>query len=130
MRVVSVFDFLYARVAPQPGDAPAPMADLQPTPLLDFIAGEHAERIARVWPAPHVEFLALPAQRRHLAAMALAHAAPERHAHVRRVIESGQTREAIAAVTAHPPRGFARALARMGETLWTERGYQRVLALL
>ena len=31
------------------------------TPLLGHVAGLHAERIARFWPAPHAGFLTLPA---------------------------------------------------------------------
>ena len=39
------------------------------TPLLRFIAQDHADRIAKVWPAPHAGFLTLPTARRHAAAM-------------------------------------------------------------
>lgn len=39
------------------------------TPLLAFLAGGHAGAIARIWPAPHEDFLALPAARRHAAAI-------------------------------------------------------------
>ncbi|MGE3303303.1 MAG: hypothetical protein AB7M12_09340 [Hyphomonadaceae bacterium] len=123
---MSVFDFLHARAPPPP----AAHADLAPTALLAFLAGEHAAAIARVWPAPHADFLALPAARRHMAAMALAYAAPEYHARIRRVMMLGQTREAVLAAAPHPPRGLARALARAGERLWAQGDYDRLEALL
>src|SRR5262245_11447900 len=42
------------------------------SPLLAFIAGEFAADVARLWRAPHGDFFALPAARRHAAAIGLA----------------------------------------------------------
>ena len=50
----------------------APQAARTATPLLAFVAGEFADPIARLWPAPHGDFFALPAARRHAAAILLA----------------------------------------------------------
>ena len=47
------------------------------SPLLAFLAGVHAPAIAHLWPAPHEGFLALPAARRHAAAILAARCAPQ-----------------------------------------------------
>lgn len=99
------------------------------TPLLQFLAGPHAGAIASVWPAPHRDFLALPAARRHAAAILLARGerdlaglahAVERH-------KDG----AIAKRLAYSPEtaGLMKAMGRMGETLWTMEQYTRFLTL-
>ncbi|MEL6661376.1 MAG: hypothetical protein AAFR33_00140 [Pseudomonadota bacterium] len=97
------------------------------TPLLQFLAGPHAGAIASVWPAPHRDFLALPAARRHAAAILLSHgerdlaglaAMVERHkdaALARRLSRSDD----------HA--GLMKALGRMGETLWRRDQYDRFL---
>lgn len=99
------------------------------TPLLRFLAGPHAEAIAAVWPSPHKGFLALPAARRHAAAILLARgerdlaglaAGVERHrdsAIARRLAGHGDTA------------GLMKALARMGETQWQAGDYERFLQL-
>ena len=99
------------------------------TPLLKFLAGPHAGAIASVWPAPHRDFLALPAARRHAAAILLVNGARdltelalavERHKDAslaRRLMGSGETS------------GLMKALSRMGETLWREEQYGRFLAM-
>jgi hypothetical protein len=117
---MSIHDLLHARAAHA---APMARVDLAPTPLLAFLAGEHAEALARVWPAPHVEFFALTGARRHLAAIALMHVAPDSHARVRRLIEGAHLREVAGAALADPPRGLARALSRLGERLWAQHEY-------
>ncbi len=127
MRVVTVVDFLQAWPAKAP---PPPRADFAPTPLLAFLAGEHADAIARVWPAPHADFIALPAARRHLAAMALSRLVAGDHAHARRLIEGAPARDVIAFAFRHPPRGLARALSRLGEPLWTEGAYAALMLAL
>ena len=58
------------------------------TPLLAFIAGGFADVIAQVWPAPHGDFFALPAARRHAAAIALA-------GHARREISGLELRRLV-----------------------------------
>src|SRR5690349_552276 len=102
------------------------------TPLLAFIAGPFADAIARIWPAPHGDFFALPTARRHAAAMALTGEAranlPE--ASIRRLVEF--QRDAVVAETLageHAP-GLMRALAKAGETLWEVRDYSIFLRLL
>jgi len=50
----------------------APQPVRHATPLLAFIAGGFADAVAQLWPAPHAEFFALPAARRHAAAIMLA----------------------------------------------------------
>jgi len=101
----------------------------QATPLLNFLAGPHAGAIASVWPAPHRDFLALPAARRHAAAILLARGerdlaglanAVERHRDAQlagRLSHDGETA------------GLMKALARMGETLWRAEDYERFLAM-
>lgn len=101
------------------------------TPLLRYLAGGHADQIAWFWPAPHEGFFALPASRRHAAAilidelngtdqLPLMKSAVERgrDAHVARLIMgSGETA------------GLMKALAKMGEQLWEEADYQVFLRL-
>ncbi|MEO0983289.1 MAG: hypothetical protein AAFX03_11635 [Pseudomonadota bacterium] len=104
-----------------------------PTPLLAFLAGDHAEQAAHVWPAPHEGFFALPAARRHAAAMLLrgfgggagldiagVKAAVERDRDARlaeRLIPVGETA------------GLIKALGKMGERLWVAEDYDRFLEL-
>jgi hypothetical protein len=125
---MSVYDFLYAQHAAQ---AP-PMArvDIAPTPLLAFLAGEHAEARARAWPAPHAEFLALTAARRHLAAITIGRVAPEGYARLRALIEGAHLRDVAGAARLEAPRGFTRALSRLGETLWRAAEYEALMAHL
>ncbi|MEL6258074.1 MAG: hypothetical protein AAFQ67_03325 [Pseudomonadota bacterium] len=98
-----------------------------PTPLLRFLAGEHADAIALDWPAPHEEFLALPAARRHAAAILLrAVDGPE----LRALVTRG--RDAVVAARILPDRdtaGLMKALGRMGERLWSRADYARFLDL-
>lgn len=102
------------------------------TPLLAFIAGGFADVIAQVWPAPHGDFFALPAARRHAAAIALAgHARREISGlELRRLVEF--QRDAVVAETlvGDHAQGLMRALAKAGETLWEPRDYHTFLALL
>lgn len=105
----------------------------EPTPLLGFVAGEHAERIARFWPAPHTGFLVLPAARRHAAAVLLdrrwngsgcdqldiVHAVERiRDSELARILMRGES-----------PGGLVKALGRMGEALWAPADYDRFLDL-
>ena len=39
------------------------------SPLMAFIADNHAARLAKLWPAPHEGFFCLPTARRHAAAI-------------------------------------------------------------
>lgn len=102
------------------------------TPLLAFIAGEFADAIARVWPAPHGEFFALPAARRHAAAIAIAGLGHREmaDAEMRRTIE--YQRDAVVAEALAGPlaTGLMRALAKAGEQLWPRRDYETFMSLL
>lgn len=107
------------------GVVPAPAAD-QPTSLLDLVAGEFALRVARLWPAPHAEFLTAPAARRHLVCLAMA-LGRDVDADV---LLNRRTPAAVAAAVGETPAGVARAVTRMGELAWSAEGYRRLLRLL
>lgn len=99
------------------------------TPLLGFLAGDHAAAIARVWPAPHEAFLALPTARRHAAAILAArgNATP---AHVEWMAARARDGDLAAELFGRdPPGGLVKALGRMGEILWRAEDYDRFLAL-
>jgi hypothetical protein len=102
------------------------------TPLLAFIAGEFADAIAHVWPAPHADFFALPAGRRHAAAIALAGLAT-------RELSAGDLRRHVAfardavvadLIAGDHAAGLMRALAKAGETLWARDDYAAFMSLL
>jgi hypothetical protein len=122
---MNAFDFVAAR---------APLfdarADMTPTPLLLHLAGDHAGAIARLWPAPHADFLALPAARRHIVALALPRLPLDQWPALRDHAERAPLRDALAFALRPTPRGLARALARLGETLWAQHEYFRLLTLL
>jgi hypothetical protein len=122
---MNAFDFIAARTPITEARDPT-----QPSPLLTHLAGPHAERIARVWPAPHLEFLALPASRRHIAAIALWRVRPDEAATVRGLIDRAPLRDVLAYAVRNAPRGLPRALSRLGEALWPHHAYDRLLSLL
>jgi hypothetical protein len=103
-----------------------------PTPLLAFIAGPHAANIARVWPAPHMGFLALPSARRHAAAVLL-----ERRftkvggdgADILRAVEFAKDADLARLIANEPRPGLMKAFARLGEVLWNMVDYDRFLSL-
>ena len=96
------------------------------SPLLDFLAGVHAPAIAHLWPAPHEGFLALPAARRHAAAILAARCAP----HVQWMAARARDGELAAELFGTPPPGgLMKAFGRMGEVLWPSEDYDRFLAL-
>lgn len=99
------------------------------TPLLAFLAGGHAGAIARIWPAPHEDFLALPAARRHAAAI-LAGRADYTPAQVSWLAARARDAELAAELLgSEAPGGLMKALARMGEVLWAADEYARFLRL-
>jgi hypothetical protein len=102
------------------------------TPLLAFIAGEFADAVAQVWPAPHGEFFALPAARRHAAAIALAgHARRElAPGELRRLVEFARDAAVAEALAGDLSPGLMRALAKAGERLWQREDYEVFLDLL
>jgi hypothetical protein len=108
----------------------APQAARHATPLLAFIAGEFADAIAEVWPAPHGEFFAMPAARRHAAAIMLAGRAHRavKGAELRRLIEF-QRDAVVAEALTQDAQGLMRALSKAGETLWSHGAYATFLDL-
>lgn len=102
------------------------------TPLLRFIAGDFADAVAHVWRAPHAEFFALPAARRHAAAIALAglgKTAPG-PGELRRLVEFARDADVAAVVAGDRGTGLMRALSKAGETLWGVEDYHTFLDLL
>lgn len=103
-----------------------------PSPLLSFLAGGHAEAVARLWPAPHDGFLTLPTARRHAAAILLAglskDAAPDGETLVRWVARDKDAALAARLIGDRAP-GFVKVLRKSGEQLWTDHGYQHLLGL-
>lgn len=102
------------------------------TPLLAYIACEFADAAAQVWPAPHGEFFALPAARRHAAAIALAGYAQRDPGpgELRRLVE--YARDAAVADALVGPEvapGLMRALSKAGERLWQREDYEMFLDL-
>lgn len=104
-----------------------PARSAEPSPLLIHLAGEFADRLALLWPAPHTAFLAAGANQRHLVAIGLSHGSLE--ADLRGVLVM-PFKHALRAVLPNAPRGLTRALGRLGETLWTARDYGLLLAVL
>jgi hypothetical protein len=105
----------------------------RPTPLLTFLAGEHAPRIAAAWPAPHTAFFALPTARRHAAAILLARPAPASVCHdvglAHFVAHTRDGEIANTLVGGQAPGGLLKVLGRCGEVLWAADDYVRMLTL-
>lgn len=99
------------------------------TPLLKFLAGPHAGAIASVWPAPHRDFLALPAARRHAAAILLARGARDLPDLANAVERHKDASLAHRLVGNGEKGGLMKALGRMGETLWRTDQYDRFLSM-
>ena len=99
-----------------------------PTPLLVHLAGEQAPRIAAAWPAPHLNFLTLPAARRHAAAMMLERIDARGLGAIEdvvRLIERARDGDVAAGIIHQdPPAGLIKALGRCGETLWSTDDYR------
>lgn len=102
------------------------------TPLLAFIAGDFADAIAHVWPAPHSEFFALPAARRHAAAIMLAGLSRRDlfEADLRRFVEFQRDATVAEALAGEHAQGLMRALSKAGETLWAREDYRTFLRLM
>lgn len=103
----------------------APQAARTATPLLAFLAGEFADPVARLWPAPHGDFFALPAARRHAAAILLAgHGRrPIGESELRRLVEYQRDAVVADAVAGPLATGLMRILSKAGEQLWRRRDY-------
>lgn len=110
----------------------APQRARTATPLLAFVAGGFADAVAQVWPAPHGEFFALPAARRHAAAIALAGYGQRDLAggEIRRLVEFARDAVVAEALAGEFAQGLMRALTKAGETLWEPRDYHVFLRLL
>ncbi|MDP3458008.1 MAG: hypothetical protein Q8S09_01920 [Hyphomonas sp.] len=99
------------------------------TPLLGFLAGSHAAALARIWPSPHEDFLALPAARRHAAAI-LAGRGAYPASHIQWMAARARDGDLAAELFGrNPPGGLMKALGRMGEVLWRAEDYVRFLDL-
>lgn len=107
--------------------APA-AARVEPTSLLNLVAGEFATRVAAVWPAPHAGFVTAPAARRHL--VCLAFTAGRDVAALRATLLGERLKRAIPAAVGKAPEGLARALMRLGDVAWPAIDYRKLLALL
>lgn len=94
------------------------------TPLMAFLAGAHADAMARIWPAPHEDFLLLPAARRH-AAILLALRGGYSAQRLQWLAARARDGELAAEILGdHPPGGVMKALGRMGEILWPGEAYR------
>lgn len=99
----------------------------EPSRLLGFLAGEFAGDVARLWPAPHTQFLTAPTERRHLACLALS--LGQQGAAVARSL-TGPFKRAIRALAPDAPSGLPRALGRLGETAWAADEYRLLIERL
>lgn len=104
-----------------------------PTPLLRFIAGEFADALAHAWPAPHEGFFALPAARRHAAAiLALGSTrdfVPALDQGMARRIACEKDGVLARRIAGEAAPGLMKALGKAGEPLWTAEAYRRLLDL-
>jgi hypothetical protein len=100
-----------------------------PSPLLRHLAGETAEPLALVWPAPHLPYFAAAAPWRHLMGIVLALDQPL-SLELGSIALEGPLRRAICVLLPNAPPGLKRALRRMGETGWPPETYRRLHRLL
>lgn len=102
------------------------------SPLLRFIAGGFADLVAHLWRPPHGEFFALPAARRHAAAIGLANLAakPLALSELRRLVEFARDAAVAEALAGELAPGLMRILSKGGEVLWKPDDYAALLTLL
>ena len=101
-------------------------------PLLSFLAKDHADAVAELWPAPHEGFLTLPTQRRHAAALLLAGLGAETIKDKKRLrarIERDRDGDIAALLMGDRAPGLMKLLAKLGEQLWAVDDYQSLLTL-
>jgi hypothetical protein len=110
----------------------APQRARTATPLLAFIAGDFADAVAQLWPAPHGEFFALPAARRHAAAILFAGLGKREMpaSDMRRLVEYQRDPVVAEALAGPLATGLMRALSKAGEALWKRRDYETFVALM
>ncbi|HWF02020.1 MAG TPA: hypothetical protein VG248_19640 [Caulobacteraceae bacterium] len=100
-----------------------------PSLLLRHLAGEAADAIALVWPAPHSPYLTATSDRRHLIGVALALRGGLDPAAAVAALELPM-RRAIPRLLHDPAPGLARALGRMGEQGWPLEAYRQLVLVL
>jgi hypothetical protein len=100
----------------------------EPSPLLIHLAGEFADRIAALWPAPHGPFVTAGTGQRHLLCILLARGLDAR-ADAEAVL-SAPVKRAVRTWFPAAPAGLVRAIVRLGETAWSAADYQLLLDLL
>jgi hypothetical protein len=103
--------------------------DGAPSPLLAYLAGAFAPRIAGLWPAPHAPFLSAPSARRHLLCLAFSDEAMAERVDPDALLRS-PLKHAIPLATPRAPIGLSRALDRLGERAWSAEDYRCLLHLL
>ena len=110
----------------------APHAARTATSLLAFVAGDFADAIARLWPAPHGDFFALPAARRHAVAILLAgHGRrPVSEGDLRRLVEYQRDAVVAEAVAGPLATGLMRILSKAGEQLWRRQDYDTFMEVM
>ncbi len=110
----------------------APQRARTATPLLAFIAGDFADAVAQLWPAPHGEFFALPAARRHAVAIALAGLVgqPVPPGDIRRLVEYQRDTIVAETLAGDLATGLMRTLSKAGEILWRREHYATFVQLL
>lgn len=108
--------------------SPAAPRVAEPNPLLRLVAGDFAAPVAQLWPAPHVAYLAMPAQRRHLAHIALMFARAVDEDLADALVHARADAVLRAHVWDMPP-GFVRSLGRIGELAWADADYLALIDL-
>lgn len=99
----------------------------EPSPLLIHLAGEFADRIAALWPAPHGPFVTAGTGQRHLLCILLTRDLDLLDAEA---VLAAPVRRAMRVWFPDAPAGLVRAIVRLGETAWTAADYQLLLDLL
>lgn len=130
-----MFTFRPARAGPPSTSRTAvpvtPVAAVgDPTPLLRHLAGEFAERVAGLWPAPHAEFITAPAERRHLICLGFALSKGAGLRVSRHGLLAQSAKALIAVLAPDAPDGLRRALERLGEACWSAADYERLIHVL
>ncbi len=104
----------------------------QVTPLMAFLAGQFAEQMARIWPAPHEGFFMLPAARRHAAGVIVSGAAVQgdhEPGRLRNRLLHARDSEIAREIAGDKASGLLRLLGKMGEQLWSPGDYRQLIDL-